>query len=113
MFGSPTPTKQLCTPPSRRALAAIIISDFENPSSPTVTRTACSVASGPPEALAERSRVPPIVDLAGERFSGTQGVPVGVAPLLDVLGVVLEAVDPFLQPRLERLRVARDRVPLE
>ena len=33
MFGSPTPTKQLCAPPSSRALAAIIISDFEYPRS--------------------------------------------------------------------------------
>jgi hypothetical protein len=29
MFGRPTPTKQLCTPPSSRALAAIMISFFE------------------------------------------------------------------------------------
>ncbi len=29
MFGSPTPTKQFLMPPSRRALAAIMISDFE------------------------------------------------------------------------------------
>ena len=29
MFGRPTPTKQLLTPSSCRALAAIMISDFE------------------------------------------------------------------------------------
>ncbi len=29
MFGNPTPTKQFETPPSNRALAAIISSDFE------------------------------------------------------------------------------------
>ena len=55
MFGSPTPTKQTCSPASVRALAAIIISVFVKPSR---------------HRSARRSRVVPVVDRAGRRGAG-------------------------------------------
>src|SRR6266511_359531 len=106
MFGRPMPTKHTPPPASSRALATIIISDFDQRRSRSPVRL-------PPASSSFVVRVLPVVDLARRRVAGAKRVPPLGPQLLHIVLVGLQADHPFLQPRSQRLGAPRRRLPVE